>query len=64
MTEALERFRVFMRDYDGGTYAGALGLSDDDLREALDGADRWIGGRRWSRFVVAANWLRDGEWHA
>jgi hypothetical protein len=38
--------------------------SDDDLRRALEGAVEWIGGKRYSFTIVAANYLRDGNFHA
>lgn len=37
---------------------------DAELREALEGAVEWIGEKRYSFTIVAANYLRDGVFHA
>jgi hypothetical protein len=45
-------------------HAPGADRSDEELREILEGAEEWIGGRRWSFTIVAANFLRDGVYHA
>jgi hypothetical protein len=60
----LERFRAHLRTYNNGQDAAHAELPDDVVQNAIDGAKNWIGGRRWSWLVVAANYLRDGRFHA
>lgn len=37
---------------------------DEELQAVIDGAKKWIAGRRWSWKIVAVNYLRDGRFHA
>ncbi len=39
-------------------------LDDESVQAVIDGAKEWIGGQRLSWKVVAANYLRDGSYHA
>jgi hypothetical protein len=48
----------------GFNYEPPADVSDERLQEVIDGAKAWIGGRRWSWTIVAANFLRDGRYHA
>lgn len=39
------------------------GLTDEELQGIIDGAKKWIAGRRSSWKIVTANSLRDGYYH-
>lgn len=52
-----------LRDWLKRQHAPGADASDEVLREALEGAVKWIGGTRRSFTIVAANYLRDGTFH-
>lgn len=59
----VDRLREHLRTYDGGRDAALAEFDDEMLREVIAETKKRIGGLRMSWIIVAANYLRDGEYH-
>lgn len=57
MADRVQAFRAFCPE-------ATRGKTDTELEQALRGADKWIGWKKYSAMIVAQNYLVDGHYHS